>query len=119
MTDGRRRRTVCSMRVYSICNSFFQALSINPINAHVLELLNLALEASADAGPFARLGGAGRSEEWTGQMRAHAAREAQLRAARGAKDKDKERERERESESSSSRAMFGDMQEGESGMSLG
>jgi len=91
---------------------FFQALSINPINAHVLELLNLALEANADAGPLARLGGADRSEEWMDQMRAHAAREAQLRAARG--DKDKEREGE-----SSSRAMFGDMQEGESGMSLG
>jgi len=93
-------------------NFFFQALSINPINAHVLELLNLALEASADVDPLARLGGAGRSEEWTGQMRAHAAREAQLRAARGAKDKERESE-------SSSRAMFGDMQEGESGMSLG
>lgn len=100
---------LCSMRVLKF-KFFLQALSINPINAHVLELLNLALEASADAGPFARLGGADRSEEWTGQMRAHAAREAQLRAARGAKDK---------GESSSSRAMFGDMQEGESGMSLG
>ena len=89
-----------------------QALSVNPINAHVLELLNLALEASADAGPLARLGGAGRSEEWMGQMRAHAAREARLRAARGAKDKEKE------GEPSSRAAMFGDVQEGESGMSL-
>jgi anaphase-promoting complex subunit 6 len=91
-------------------NFFFQALSINPINAHVLELLNLALEASAEGGPLARLGEAGRSEEWRGQMRAHAAREAQLRVVRGAKDKERE---------PSSRAMFGDMQEGESGMSLG
>jgi hypothetical protein len=82
----------------------------------VLELLNLALEASADAGPFARLGGAGRSEEWVGQMRAHAAREAQLKAAR---TKDKEKEKEAES-SSSSRSTFGDIQpEGETGMSLG
>lgn len=88
-----------------------QALSVNPINAHVLELLNLALEASADAGPFARLGGAGRSEEWEGQMRAHAAPESQLRAT-WAKEKEKEAE-------TSSRAMFGDMQEGEAGMALG
>jgi len=88
-----------------------QALSVNPINAHVLELLNLALEASADAGPFARLGGAGRSDEWEGQMRAHAAPESQLRAT-WAKEKEKEAE-------TSSRAMFGDMQEGEAGMALG
>lgn len=88
-----------------------QALSINPINAHVLELLNLALESSADIGPFARLGGAGRSEEWARQMRAHAVREAQIRAAR-----DKEREKEAESESSG--AMFGEAQDGEAGMAL-
>ena len=85
-----------------------QALSINPINAHVLELLNLALEASADAGPLARLG-AGRREEWEDQMRAQAAPESQLRATWT---------REKEAEASS-RAMFGDMQEGESGMALG
>jgi len=100
-----------------------QALSINPINAHVLELLNLALEASADAGPLARLGGAGRSEELAEQMRAHAAREARLKAAR-AKEKEKEKERERGGESttassSSSRTMFGEAQEGETGMALG
>ena len=78
----------------------------------MLELLNLALEASADAGPFARLGGTGRSEEWEGQMRAaHAAPESQLGATWG-KEKEKEGE-------SSSRAMFGDMQEGEAGMALG
>ena len=88
--------------------NYFQALSINPINAHVLELLNLALEASADAGPLARFGGAGRSEEWEGQMRAHVTRESQLRKA---KEKEKEAE-------SSSRAIFGDMQEGEAGMAL-
>jgi anaphase-promoting complex subunit 6 len=88
-----------------------QALSINPINAHVLELLNLALEASADAGPFARLGGAGRSEECEDQMRLHAAPESRLKAT-WSKEKEKEGE-------SSSRAMFGDMQEGEAGMTLG
>jgi hypothetical protein len=88
-----------------------QALSINPINAHVLELLNLALEASADAGPLARLGGAGRSEEWEGQMRTQAAPESRLKATWS-------KEKEKEAESSSS-AMFGDMQEGEAGMTLG
>jgi anaphase-promoting complex subunit 6 len=88
-----------------------QALSINPINAHIVELLNLALEASADAGPFAPFGGASRSEEWAGRMRTHAAREAQIRAAR---DKEKEKEVE-----SSSRAMFRDVPEGEAGMALG
>jgi len=43
-------------------------------------------------------------------MRAHVAREAQLKASR-TKDK--------EETDSASRAMFGDMQEGETGMSLG
>ena len=74
----------------------------------MLELLNLALEASADAGPLARLGGAGRREEWEDQMRMQAA-ESQLKATW---TKEKETE-------ASSRAMFGDMQEGESGMALG
>lgn len=75
----------------------------------MLELLNLALEASADAGPVARVGGAGRSEEWDGQMRAHAAPESRTWS----------KEKEKEKESSSTRAMFGDMQEGEAGMALG
>ena len=75
----------------------------------MLELLNLALEASADAGPLARLGGAGRREEWEDQMRMQAAPESQLKATW---TKEKETE-------ASSRAMFGDMQEGESGMALG
>jgi anaphase-promoting complex subunit 6 len=88
-----------------------QALSINPINAHVLELLNLALEASAESGPLPQFENAGQSEEWAGKMRAQAAREAQIRAAR---DKEKEKEGE-----SSTRAAFGDMQEGEAGMTLG
>jgi hypothetical protein len=74
--------------------------------------LNLALEASADAGPFARFGGTNMGEEWASQMRAHAAREAQLRAARA-----KEKEREPEL---ASRTMFADIHEGsETGMALG
>jgi hypothetical protein len=44
-------------------------------------------------------------------MRAHAVREAQIRAAR-----DKEKEKEAESESSG--AMFGEAQDGEAGMAL-
>ncbi|KAI0300772.1 hypothetical protein BC826DRAFT_990349 [Russula brevipes] len=91
---------------------YHEALSINSINPHVLELLNLALEASADAGPFVRLGGAGRSEEWTGQMRAYAAREAQFKALRATREKEKETE-------SSLSAVFGDAQETEAGMALG
>lgn len=44
-------------------------------------------------------------------MRAHVTRESQLKIMR-TKEKEKEAE-------SSSRAMFGDMQEGEAGMALG
>ena len=44
-------------------------------------------------------------------MRAHVMRESQLKVT---KNKEKEKEAE-----SSSRAMFGDMQEGEAGMALG
>ncbi|KAI0267660.1 hypothetical protein BC834DRAFT_968598 [Gloeopeniophorella convolvens] len=93
---------------------YHEALSITPLNAHVLELLNFALEASADAGPLARIGAAGSrsDEEWTTQMRAHAAREAQLKAAR-TKDREKERA------AGASRAMFGGVQEGEVGMGMG
>jgi hypothetical protein len=87
-----------------------QALSINPINAHVLELLNLALEASADEGPLTWLGGTSTGEEWASQMRAHAAREAQLKAAWA---------KEKESPELASRGMFADVQEGEAGMALG
>ena len=93
-------------------DNYFQALSINPINAHFLELLNLALEASAEAGPLTRFGGSGRGEEWEGQMRAHVTRESQQLKVMKTKEKEKEAE-------SSSRAMFGDMQEGEPGMALG
>ncbi len=74
----------------------------------MLELLNLALEANADAGPFARLGGTGHNEQWEGQMRAHVTRESQLKMMR---IKEKEAE-------SAARAMFGDMQEGEAGMAV-
>jgi len=68
--------------------------------------LNLALEASAEAGPFARLGGTSAGEEWANQMRAHAGREAQLKAARAQKEEPE-------------RTTFADMQEGEVGMALG
>ncbi len=56
----------------------------------------------------------GRSEEWEGQIRAHVTRESQSKAAQI-----KEKEKEKEAAESGSRAMFGDMQEGEAGMALG
>lgn len=49
-----------------------QALSIDPINGYVLELLELALESSADMGVFGVLGPAPGSEaSWEQKMREH------------------------------------------------
>lgn len=49
-----------------------QALSIDPINGYVLELLELALESSADMGVFGVLGPApGGEEKWEQKMREH------------------------------------------------
>ena len=48
-----------------------QALSIDPINGYVLELLEMALEASADMGPFGWKGPPGGEESWERQMREH------------------------------------------------
>ncbi|PCH42219.1 TPR-like protein [Wolfiporia cocos MD-104 SS10] len=46
-------------------------LSIDPINGQVLELLDLALEASVEAGPFAKKGPPGGEEAWAQKMREH------------------------------------------------
>jgi len=62
-----------------------QALSVDPINAHVLELLNIALESSTLIGP--RVGGA----EFKKQMRALQEKWTRNRAI-SKKGKDKERE---------------------------
>ena len=53
-----------------------QALSIEPINGYVLELLDIALEASADLGPFGFKSGPkgeppGGEELWEQKMREH------------------------------------------------
>ena len=49
-----------------------QALSIEPINGYVLELLDLALDASADLGPFGFKGGPpGGEDHWAEKMREH------------------------------------------------
>ena len=49
-----------------------QALSIDPINGYVLELLDMALETSADMGPFGTKGGPpGGEERWEQTMREH------------------------------------------------
>ncbi|KAI0636086.1 TPR-like protein [Trametes polyzona] len=51
---------------------YHEALSIDPINGYVLELLELALETSADMGPFALKGGPpGGEEGWQQKMREH------------------------------------------------
>lgn len=48
-----------------------QTLSIDPINGHILELLNLALDSNAGAGPLGQKGIPGGEEEWSKQMREH------------------------------------------------
>ncbi|EIW57715.1 TPR-like protein [Trametes versicolor FP-101664 SS1] len=51
---------------------YHEALSIDPINGYVLELLELALESSADMGVFGVLGPAPGSEaSWEQKMREH------------------------------------------------
>nr|VWO99768.1 ANK_REP_REGION domain-containing protein [Ganoderma boninense] len=50
---------------------YHEALSIDPINGYVLELLEMALEASADMGPFGWKGPPGGEESWEKQMREH------------------------------------------------
>ncbi|KAI0648950.1 TPR-like protein [Trametes meyenii] len=51
---------------------YHQALSIDPINGYVLELLEMALEASADMGPFGvKSEPPGGEAEWEQKMREH------------------------------------------------
>ncbi|KAI0325438.1 TPR-like protein [Cubamyces sp. BRFM 1775] len=51
---------------------YHEALSIDPINGYVLELLDMALETSADMGPFGTKGGPpGGEERWEQTMREH------------------------------------------------
>jgi len=50
---------------------YHETLSIDPINGHIIELLNLALTASAAAGPFGFKGFPGGEEDWARKMREH------------------------------------------------
>ena len=44
---------------------------MDPINGQILELLELALEASSNAGPFGMKGPPGGEEQWAQKMREH------------------------------------------------
>lgn len=46
-------------------------MSIDPINGPVLELLDMALDASAATGPFGGKGAPGGEEMWAQKMREH------------------------------------------------
>ena len=46
-------------------------MSIDPINGPVLELLDMALNTSALAGPFSGKGVPGGEEQWAQKMREH------------------------------------------------
>ena len=48
-----------------------QTLSVDPINGHILELLNLALDSNGRAGPLGQKGLPGGEEEWSKKMREH------------------------------------------------
>ncbi|EMD33975.1 hypothetical protein CERSUDRAFT_159330 [Gelatoporia subvermispora B] len=50
---------------------YHETLSIDPINGHIIELLDLALKASAAAGPFGFKGFPGGEEDWARKMREH------------------------------------------------
>lgn len=45
-------------RALPAANAVHQALSVDPTNQHVLDLLNVALESNIDTPPFARAAGA-------------------------------------------------------------
>ncbi|KAI0046567.1 TPR-like protein [Auriscalpium vulgare] len=69
-------------RVHDAVTKYHEALSINPLNGHVLDLLNLALEQSADDGQFSAGGPPGGEAAWAGRMRAHGERERALKRTR-------------------------------------
>ena len=48
-----------------------QTLSVDPINGHVLELLDLALATSAMSGPLGGKGVPGGEADWAKKMREH------------------------------------------------
>lgn len=56
--------------ILTCCCITLQTLSIDPINGHILELLNLALDKNASAQPVEK-NLPGGEEEWAKQMREH------------------------------------------------
>lgn len=50
---------------------YHECLSVDPINGHVLELLNLALDTNSSVGLLGQKGLPGGEEEWTRKMREH------------------------------------------------
>ncbi|TFY83527.1 hypothetical protein EWM64_g474 [Hericium alpestre] len=69
-------------RLHDAIMKYHEALSINPINGHVLDLLNLALETGADEGMFGMSGPPGGETAWEDRMKAHAEKERQLKLMR-------------------------------------
>ena len=57
---------------------YHEALALNPLNMHLLDLLALALDASADNGLFSKTA----DEEFAARMRAASAKEAAFREIR-------------------------------------
>lgn len=57
--------------MWDIADVNIQTLSVDSINGHVLELLDLALEARADLGPFGNKGVPGGEDLWAQKMREH------------------------------------------------
>lgn len=66
--EVRRLQSLYSKPIPDTCQ---QTLSIDPINGQVLELLELALESSADMGTFGVKGVPGGEEAWAQKMREH------------------------------------------------
>ncbi|THH16661.1 hypothetical protein EW146_g4012 [Bondarzewia mesenterica] len=58
---------------------YHEALSINPLNGHVLDLLSLALEVSADDGPFGKKGPPRDEAAWATQMKVRGEREREYK----------------------------------------
>ncbi|KAI0349743.1 TPR-like protein [Trametes cingulata] len=68
---------------------YHEALSIDPINGYVLELLELALETSAEMGPFGTKGGPpGGEGDWEQKMREHRDKGKQVAQSNSPEDED-------------------------------
>ncbi|KAI0067340.1 TPR-like protein [Artomyces pyxidatus] len=102
-------------RVHDAIVKYHEALSIHPLNGHVLDLLNLALEQSADEGVFGKDGPEGGEEAWAARMQAHGERERTLKTMR-----EKQAIPPQNTEGRDLHALFGRVPEpGEDSMALG